>query len=661
MPVGDLASGKVDVVDYAQGRANEVKSLCDALSSGENRLVFGHDALSRSAQRRTTSHRSKRHRRRPNEKRQKRRRVGQSSQGNEEIPLCREARRRKKFQDVRNSIPVSGSLRYLETHKWYAKRQKMVQLWGHHLPQGMRGKGLGLAGFCSKLRHGLIAHDMSYYWSLRLSGPGDLLLRVLGLHCCEGSLPSPSELSVSPDVFEHEATFHERCKSPRGALSPLLITWTRGGGDGDRSSWRPLLWVHCQSYSRVKEALEKTIESIGSESGVERVDLACLESQIKRMEVRGSASRKVIERILRIPREKLNNLSSAGIDSRRGWCRAEHLNLLDPRLQGILSKGSKYCDPQDHQSKVDRLNTASASAHGTHSARLEAFETKPMSEEVVGKLHRKANLMHDVFDALSSDHRSEMGFPLVVVGKNSGEAGFAEGKPLGGYSFLFPKSWTHALWMPLVTSGAGGVGLREWKWYAQLCGRGVYPDSYPELRSKKLELVEYATNGKLQVGKAAEEEEAGALDWSACVSTGKSCENREIFVARGGHAAGWSESSDPNCLVRVLLLLARKGTMNSWTRVYKPTASDLATFAKGSGSETYEACGEERSLLGYVTLGVLPKKCKGFEIQAEAFCQAKGMAEARDQQEGKHGDKVLVILVCKGGVLRPAFAKVVQD
>ena len=32
----------------------------------------------------------------------------------------------------------------------------------------------------------------------------------------------------------------------------------------------------------------------------------------------------------------------------------------------------------------------------------------------MGKLHRKANLLHDVFDILGSAHRNEMGFPLVL-------------------------------------------------------------------------------------------------------------------------------------------------------------------------------------------------------------------------------------------------------
>ena len=81
--------------------------------------------------------------------------------------------------------------------------------------------------------------------------------------------------------------------------------------------------------------------------------------------------------------------------------------------------------------------------------------------------------------------------------------------------------------------------------------------------------------------------------------------------------------------------------------------------------------GEDRPLLGRVTLGVLPKKCKGFTLAAEAFCHAESLRESISEQrnlktsfrKGRKG--VLVMLLCKSGkgnsgTIRPAFATLVD-
>merc|ERR1711977_476833 len=187
----DVSATKVDVLEYASARVKDLKALCGALrsssskradtSSGfvvnqEPKFEYGYDALARCCQRRTTSHRGKRHRRRPNQKRMKRDRAEATSMSKDDpadagdkknaaaIPLCRQAKRRLKFQNVSKSVAVSESVRYLETHKWYAKRQKMVQVWNHYLPEGNWGKGLGISSFCAKLSSNFVLHDMSYFW-----------------------------------------------------------------------------------------------------------------------------------------------------------------------------------------------------------------------------------------------------------------------------------------------------------------------------------------------------------------------------------------------------------------------------------------------------------------------------------------------------------------
>mmetsp|Transcript_12910 Transcript_12910/g.33449 ORF Transcript_12910/g.33449 Transcript_12910/m.33449 type:complete len:115 (-) Transcript_12910:709-1053(-) len=110
--------------------------------------------------------------------------------------------------------------------------------------------------------------------------------------------------------------------------------------------------------------------------------------------------------------------------------------------------------------------------------------------------------------------------------------------------------------------------------------------------------------------------------------------------------------------------------MESWSTVFKATQRDVDRFLGKVEDEGPYDLTEERAALGCVTLGVLPKKVKGFgDIQAEVFCRAKAFWEAMAEQRGtrigasssSREKKILVMLLCKNtsgnaGTLRPGFA-----
>ena len=625
---------KIEPLEFGAARSEEVRSLCDSLGA------VGYCALHSSAQRRTTSHKPSKHRRRPNEKRKRLRQgAGAADGASAVIPESREARRRKKLQDIKNSVRVSDEVRYLESHLWHAKRQKMVKIWGHHLAQGARGKGLGIAGFCRTISSGLFVHDMSYFWSFRLEGPIEGLLRVLAGACTETAVPTKEDLERRTQSFELEGTFLKASEGEgipeacRCALSPVLITWVRHphpkaalpGAGGP--TYSPLVWAHCHAYGKIRAELERAAARDG------RVKVECPESAVKRVEVRGSKSLEAALKALGVPREVI---------ARAGKGDAELLRLLDPRLRGAVAKGEKFSHPDRRaqgREAISRLLMAPGREEAC--ARLDAFGRRPMGEDAVGRLNRRAGLLHDVPAALEDEEWGENAtFPAVLVRKGEGRG------PLGGFSLLFPKTWTHPLWMALAGAKARGAGLREWKWYAQICGRGIFPDSYPDAGIGGEESVERATNAS-----AAGEGEA----WPA-----------GILVARptgpkGAGIGGLEGLEGPGRLARVALRPAGRGTPESWSRVLRATVEDLRVF-RASGAAAYDS-GEEREVLGRVTLGVLPKKCKGFAISAEAFCDVSGLLEsAREQQVPAGGaEGVLVMLVCKEGkgnkgTVRPAIA-----
>ena len=734
-----LSSGKIDVLDLVTRRASEVTSLCQALregqGEGEERLGYGYDALSRAGQRRTTSHKRKGHRRRPNQQRLKLQRTfigsgkGSSSSSDNQkpksIPLCRQARRRQKFQRVRKGIQTEAgkgqgavavevetttSVQYLETHKWYAKRQKMVRLWNHWLPQGWRGKGLGISSFCNKLSQGFVSHDMSYLWSIRLVGPLDSILCILELVCGQAAIPRKRDLQARGVAFEQEATIHRKGKYPRQLLSPVLITWTKCA---DVDTFSPLLWVNCESYLEVKKEIEETLSSVSSERvGVKVVSL---ESKIKRIEVRGVKCREALKSALTIHddagagrgegAEKADDYLEDGVLSLqqhqhqrfegRPLCKVWHRNVLDPRFHAILKNCRDWYPPEHFRNKVDKLKSV---CDRSKVMDLDQFDRSPLEDDDVCKLQRKSDLLHDIFEVLLSEHGDHLMSPTMVVAKPNRR------KSLSGYSLLLPAAWVQSIWMPLIRLGANGIGLREWKWYLQSCGRCAFPDSYPDIDGglNVRNSLECATNASLPTNE--ENQFKGANWWKGfCGDTHDDHKGEDknerggIFVARTKevlessiHCVNYAGASrkangskavikwvpvkevaptqDPLCLVRALLLPVRRGTVESWSKIFKATQKDMDTFLASRNRAISEDpqydLGESRPLLGHVTLGVLPKKCKGFNTHAEVFCQAKTFWKAMSEQQNMRGsfkDRVLVMLLCKdrsgnSGILRPAFA-----
>ena len=392
---------KIEPLEFGAARSEEVRSLCDSLGA------VGYCALHSSAQRRTTSHKPSKHRRRPNEKRKRLRQgAGAADGASAVIPESREARRRKKLQDIKNSVRVSDEVRYLESHLWHAKRQKMVKIWGHHLAQGARGKGLGIAGFCRTISSGLFVHDMSYFWSFRLEGPIEGLLRVLAGACTETAVPTKEDLERRTQSFELEGTFLKASEGEgtpeacRCALSPVLITWVRHphpkaalpGAGGP--TYSPLVWAHCHAYGKIRAELERAAARDG------RVKVECPESAVKRVEVRGSKSLEAALKALGVPREVI---------ARAGKGDAELLRLLDPRLRGAVAKGEKFSHPDRRaqgREAISRLLMAPGREEAC--ARLDAFGRRPMGEDAVGRLNRRAGLLHDVPAALEDEGGGKM-------------------------------------------------------------------------------------------------------------------------------------------------------------------------------------------------------------------------------------------------------------
>ena len=576
------------------------------------------------------------------------------------IPLCRQAKRRLKFQNVSKSVAVSESVRYLETHKWYAKRQKMVQVWNHYLPEGNWGKGLGISSFCAKLSSNFVLHDMSYFWCLGLSGPLELVLQVLARSCNKDLFVGAHWKGDGPSSqvpFEQQATFHRRDKYPKQVLSPLFITWRFPSSRGSKDFCSPLLWVHCHAYEEVMKELNETLAAMPTCNA--SVKLCSLESGIKRIEVRGAKCTEALKEHLFIDDCLLNGMSSSSsktgkghrgeganeLAKQAGCCKAAYVpNLLDPRFKGILKKSSKCCPPSYYEEKMKEVLEQSK-LEGEQKL-LEEFESNPISDSALCRLHRKATLLHDIFGIVLGDknEKSEeclsgesFTFPVMIVSKKVHNSP-NDVNALSGFSMLVPKSWVHTIWLPLILKGGMGAGLREWKWYTQwICGEGIYPESY---EAEGVTVFHREMN-----------QEPQSLARSKHAS-------QKVWVRSKGADGG----DQDRC--RVLLHEVEGGRITEKSEIWKMDPCDLDVFLRPKSVKKREKRSfypnQRRLQLGQVSSAALPKKVKGFTLLSEGFCYVWALKKAFGEQQNYRSSlkNRILVLIQKDSTLFPAWLSV---
>ena len=569
----------------------------------------------------------------------------------------------------------------------------MTEIWGHWLPAGKNGKGLGNRQLFRALRDAFVMHDMSYFWSMRLSGSREGMLGALK-HVCDGTL-LPTDPNVAPQ--EQILCLHAKGRFPRGLLSPLLITWLPAKSGAPASC---LLWVHCAAYRACESALHSAVAAAQAEPppSCGAVSLESLEGRLQRIEVRGSEA---AMRPLLCDRPAL-------LPGGRGAPRVAVTWALDPRLFSVLQSFARLADPEHTVATLcstlweARNDAARNGGNGGEGAVLTAFDGTPASQADVDALHPRAKLLKDVLGPITAIDYAHC--PIGIVRRGGGEGvreGNVEGEGGafgGGYALLLPRRWAMPFWLHLARAGGLACGLREWKWLVHAASAiPIFPDAFPD--------APHACTHPDSWVEAATGRARGPfrpLDWGRCIPEAAAGEGGKgekegegggegegdggdassaLFVARTprilrqalfggdgtcegegaglgallmravrkpgegvrgkGKEAGWGWmpsqalrlQQSPSCLVKLAIQPVRKGTVGAWDEVCGANEGDMrAAFRR-----TLE-CGEEgdaaeaRPLLGYVTLAAPPRTAKGVALAGEAHCHAQGVWRTISQQ-----------------------------
>ncbi|KAK6144234.1 hypothetical protein DH2020_021054 [Rehmannia glutinosa] len=431
--------------------------------------------------RRTTGHDN----RVAKKKLRKRRRVGVGEKG--ETDLVREDEKKVPRCVQRNielkKNPPSGfgtsgdGTKRLRTHVWHAKRFTMKKLWGFYVPLGLHGRGRGSRALLKKLKHGVLAHDASYYGPVQLEGPeasiSDTLMSVLSSvlvpspsACCEETLHDILAGATFGTAMLHHAG--KPCFSP---IAPVTYMWrplqqistneerlSTDVSDGERNIDDGIIirqlwiWIHAaaceEAYDSLSSVCERQVDTTRSAHCFSRG------GQLAKLELVGSKVFELLQKTL-IP-------TSCNFD--KSWhlkkCSGdEHDDPVEPEKTSIFENGHQISstavvsmvvkDPRA-LTKKGNVIVPEEKPHGLLSN--EEFQIKEqISSSLPKNVAEGVHQYGDLWDA------SKGVLPPVEE------------------SVLFK-----AFWIIFMSNGAHAIGLREKHWVACEIGLPYFPFDFPD-------------------------------------------------------------------------------------------------------------------------------------------------------------------------------------
>ncbi|KAI0333745.1 POP1-domain-containing protein [Cubamyces sp. BRFM 1775] len=215
--------GAMDVERFAESRAFEINAMHEAMQNARSSSTQrAWQQLPRHLRRRAASHDVRRVPLRLRDKARaemdpaRRKALGRS------MP-----KRSKKNQPSRTSqlLRRQKDKTWLETHIWHAKRMHMDNMWGYRLAITPTEKSFRPSHRASV--HGSIIHDASYYATIELEGPEDILKAILDA-CCDCQGPSPGAKRFVSGARAVETYLYQYNSYPHELIAPVSISWRSG-------------------------------------------------------------------------------------------------------------------------------------------------------------------------------------------------------------------------------------------------------------------------------------------------------------------------------------------------------------------------------------------------------------------------------------------------
>ncbi|KAI0714000.1 POP1-domain-containing protein [Cerioporus squamosus] len=512
--------GALDVERFAESRAFEINAMHEAMQNARaSSTSRAWQQLPRHLRRRAASHDV---RRVPLRLRDKARAEMDPAR---KTALGRNHPKLGKLRRVKRTIELlrrQADKTWLETHIWHAKRMHMEHMWGYRLAVTPTEKSFRPSHRASV--HGSILHDASYFATIELKGPEDLLRNILD-SCCDCQGPSMGATRFLTGTRAAETYIYGYNKYPYNLIGPATVLWhaisadapsviKRGSGKGkgksngkeketpsttDAQQRTRVVWirVHPSITGEVHDALRLSasfaLDKAKQIGRIAEVEMADLREHFNVFEIMGPKSSQVIKGALRPVSDQrgdfkkfwdsLSSLQSSGSVA-RGMVIG--FTVHDPRLS---------FPPKNAKLSIDGGPTLPPASQVFPSA---ALAQSQIWDEQTRMVLRKPRYKKKDLDERRSNNlvpgtplkseRNDDRIPVLLIQRSVENAALSADPhsprlmtttSLHGWTLIVPQGWGMPFLSSLIYTGTRVGGQRERQTQAFEAGCAYFPRDIP--------------------------------------------------------------------------------------------------------------------------------------------------------------------------------------
>ncbi|KAI0373884.1 POP1-domain-containing protein [Pilatotrama ljubarskyi] len=516
--------GALDVEKFAESRAFEINAMHEAMQNARsNSTQRAWQQLPRHLRRRAASHDV---RRVPLRLRDKARA--------EMDPARRKALGRSMpKRSKKNQLPRTVQLlrrqkdkTWLETHIWHAKRMHMDNMWGYRLAITPTEKSFRPSHRASV--HGSIVHDASYFATIELQGPEDILRAILD-SCCDCQGPSPGAKRFLTGARALETHVYGYTTYPHNLIAPATVLWqadagmpnssnapegssskNKGKGKAKEKAAPPassdpqqrlrVVWIRihpsvtAEVHRVLRLAASYVLDSAKQAGRVARVEMADLREQFNVFEIMGPKASQVIKGALK------------PVDDKRGdfakfWASLSKLQSAGSVPRGMVI-GFTVHDPRlsfpPKNAKVEADSSATLSPASTVFPSAALAESQIWDEDTRVSLRKPRYKKKDIDQRRSNNlvpgeplkaERKDDRIPVLLIQRSVENSAFAQSastsstrhsttRSLHGWTLIVPQGWGMPFFSCLTYTGTRVGGQRERQTQAFEAGCAYFPRDF---------------------------------------------------------------------------------------------------------------------------------------------------------------------------------------
>ncbi|KAI8986191.1 POP1-domain-containing protein [Trametes punicea] len=514
--------GALDVERFAEARAFEINAMHEAMQNARSSATQrAWQQLPRHLRRRAASHDVRRVPLRLRDKARaemdpaRRKALGRS------MP-----KRSKKNQPSRTSrfLRRQKDKTWLETHIWHAKRMHMDNMWGYRLAITPTEKSFRPSHRASV--HGSILHDASYFATIELKGPEDILQAILD-SCCDCQGPSPGAKRFLTGARTLETYVYHYNSYPHKLIAPATVLWradathlngqqaqdpagsngpnNRKGKEqaspGDPQQLIRVVWIRVhpsvlvEAHQSIRAATSSALDAAKQAGRLAEVEIADLREHFNVFEIMGPKASQVIKGVLKPVDDKraefkkfwasLNKIQSVG-SVPRGM--VVGFTVHDPRLS---------FPPKNAKVETDGSTTLTPASTVFPSA---ALAESPIWDEDTRLALRKPRYKKKDIDQRRSNNlvpgtplkaeRKDDRIPVLLVQRSVESPAITQSastalprsrttNALHGWTLIVPQGWGMPFFSSLIYTGTRVGGQRERQTQAFEAGCAYFPRDFP--------------------------------------------------------------------------------------------------------------------------------------------------------------------------------------